>query len=186
MRTPRLAALATLPFLALAACSSSSSSSSITSPSVTTFTTLTTLATPTTAASASPTTTNPPGKFGTKPTVVVPSGPPPTSLVSEDLITGSGAAAKAGDSVSVQYVGVSYTTKQQFDASWDRGQAFSFTLGAQMVIPGWDQGVVGMQVGGRRLLIIPPNLAYGASPPAGSNIPPNDTLIFIVDLVTIG
>ena len=120
-----------------------------------------------------------------KPTVVVPDGAPPAQLVTEDLIVGTGPAAKSGDMVTMQYVGVSYTTKQQFDASWDRGQPFPFTLGAGGVIKGWDQGIVGMQVGGRRELIIPPDLAYGANPPTPA-IPPNDTLIFIVDLVKIG
>ncbi|MHB8593558.1 MAG: FKBP-type peptidyl-prolyl cis-trans isomerase [Acidimicrobiales bacterium] len=128
---------------------------------------------------------SPAGTFGTKPTVVVPSGPPPTQLETHDLIVGSGPAAKAGDNVTVQYVGVSYTTKKQFDASWDRNQAFKFQLGVHQVIAGWDEGVVGMQVGGRRELIIPPNLAYGAQSP-GAGIAANDTLIFIVDLVKIG
>lgn len=85
----------------------------------------------------------------------------------------------------MQYVGVSYTTKQQFDASWDRGQPFGFQLGAGMVIRGWDEGLVGMKVGGRRELIIPPALAYGSQSPT-SAIAPNDTLIFVVDLVKIG
>jgi peptidylprolyl isomerase len=84
----------------------------------------------------------------------------------------------------VQYVGVAYSSKQQFDASWDRGQPLQFVLGEGQVIKGWDEGVVGMQVGGRRELIIPPNLAYGASSP-GAGIAPNDTLIFIVDLLKI-
>ena len=97
---------------------------------------------------------------------------------------GTGPAAKAGDTVSVQYVGVAYSSGKVFDSSWSRGQAFQFPLGEGQVIAGWDQGVVGMQVGGRRELIIPPNLAYGAQSP-GSGIAANDTLIFIVDLVKI-
>ncbi len=97
---------------------------------------------------------------------------------------GTGPAAKAGDRVTVQYVGVAYSTGKVFDASWSRNQPFQFALGQGQVIPGWDQGVVGMQVGGRRELIIPPNLAYGASSP-GAGIAANDTLIFIVDLVKI-
>ena len=116
--------------------------------------------------------------------MVVPPGAPPAQLEVKDLIVGTGPAAKAGDNVTVQYVGVAYSSKKQFDASWDRGQPFSFVLGQGQVIPGWDDGVVGMQVGGRRELIIPPNLAYGANSPSAA-IAANDTLIFIVDLVKI-
>lgn len=119
---------------------------------------------------------------GQKPKVTVPTGAPPKKLVDKELIKGSGPEAKAGDEVTVQYVGVGYQTKEQFDASWDRGEPFTFTLGAGEVIPGWDEGVEGMKVGGRRELIIPPELAYG---PAGS--PPvigkNETLIFVIDLL---
>jgi peptidylprolyl isomerase len=124
------------------------------------------------------------GKAGTKPTVTVPSGPPPTALQKQDLMVGTGAAAVAGKKVSVQYVGVSYSTGKQFDASWDRGQPFSFTLGEGDVIKGWDQGVPGMKVGGRRQLVIPPDLAYG---PAGAppDIGPNATLVFVVDLLSV-
>lgn len=122
------------------------------------------------------------GSKRTKPKVTVPSTPPPKKLVSKDLIPGSGPEAKSGDEVTVQYVGVGYKSKEQFDASWDRGEPFSFRLGAGEVIPGWDQGVEGMKVGGRRELIIPPNLAYGpqGAPPS---IGPNETLIFVVDLL---
>jgi peptidylprolyl isomerase len=122
---------------------------------------------------------------GKKPAVNVPQGNPPTVLEKKDLIVGKGAEAVAGKKVSVQYVGVSYTTKQQFDASWDRGQPFSFVLGEGDVIKGWDQGVPGMKVGGRRQLVIPPGLAYGANgaPPA---IGPNETLVFVVDLLSVG
>ncbi|HVO53915.1 MAG TPA: FKBP-type peptidyl-prolyl cis-trans isomerase [Solirubrobacterales bacterium] len=120
----------------------------------------------------------------TKPKVEVPSGPPPTQLETKELIEGEGAEAKAGDEVTVQYVGVNYKTGKQFDASWDRGEPFPFTLGSNSVIPGWEQGVEGMKVGGRRELIIPPELGYGSAgaPPA---IPPNETLIFVVDLVEV-
>jgi peptidylprolyl isomerase len=120
----------------------------------------------------------------TKPTVTVPSGPPPKQLESKELRQGTGATAKAGDEVTVQYVGVGYESGEQFDASWDRGEPFTFTLGAGEVIPGWDQGVEGMKVGGRRELIIPPELAYGpaGAPPA---IGPNETLIFVIDLVAV-
>ena len=120
----------------------------------------------------------------TKPKVTVPSGPPPKQLEVNDLEEGSGAEAKAGDTVTVQYVGVGYESGEEFDASWDRGEPFPFQLGAGMVIPGWEQGIEGMKVGGRRELIIPPELAYGqaGSPPA---IGPNETLIFVVDLLAV-
>ncbi|MHB8680925.1 MAG: FKBP-type peptidyl-prolyl cis-trans isomerase [Acidimicrobiales bacterium] len=128
---------------------------------------------------------SPAGSFGSKPTVTVPSGPPPDQLLTHDLIEGTGATAQAGNTVTVQYVGVSYCTKQQFDASWDRGQPFSFQLGVHQVIAGWDQGVAGMKVGGRRELVIPPKLAYGSASP-GAGIAPDDTLIFVVDLLQVG
>jgi peptidylprolyl isomerase len=120
-----------------------------------------------------------------KPKVTVPKGPAPKQLVKEDLIKGTGATAKAGDPLTVNYVGVLYSTGKQFDASYDSGQPFPFQLGAGQVIPGWDQGIAGMRVGGRRELIIPPRLAYGpdGSPPT---IPPNATLVFVVDLLSIG
>ena len=120
----------------------------------------------------------------TKPKVTVPSGPPPTKLVENELIEGSGPEAKAGDEVTVNYVGVGYESKEEFDSSWSRSEPFSFALGAGQVIPGWDQGVAGMKVGGRRELIIPAELAYGAagSPPV---IGPNETLIFVVDLLSV-
>jgi peptidylprolyl isomerase len=120
----------------------------------------------------------------TKPKVTVPNGPPPQELETKDLEEGTGAEAKSGDKVTVQYVGVDYKSGKEFDASWNRGEPFSFTLGASEVIPGWDQGIVGMKVGGRRELTIPPELAYGetGAPPA---IPPNETLIFVVDLLEV-
>jgi peptidylprolyl isomerase len=120
-----------------------------------------------------------------KPEIPKPSGSPPTKLESEDIVEGKGKAAKEGDKVSVQYVGVAFSTGTEFDASWDRGEPFEFTLGAGEVIPGWDQGVVGMKEGGRRQLTIPAELAYGAqgSPPA---IGPNETLVFVIDLEKIG
>lgn len=126
------------------------------------------------------------GAEKTKPTVVVPKGaPPPKKLEVKEIEEGTGAEAKSGDEVTVQYVGVNYKSGKEFDASWDRGEPFSFQLGAGMVIPGWDQGVEGMKVGGRRELIIPPELAYGpeGSPPA---IGPNETLIFVIDLLEVG
>jgi peptidylprolyl isomerase len=123
-------------------------------------------------------------KKKTKPKVKIPSGPPPKELVIKDLEEGSGPEAKPGDEVTVQYVGVNYKSGEQFDASWDRGEPFTFALGEGLVIPGWEEGIEGMKPGGRRELIIPPSLGYGSagSPPA---IPPNETLIFVVDLEAI-
>ena len=117
----------------------------------------------------------------TKPVVKPPKGAPPKELEVKDLVEGEGDEAVSGDRVSVDYVGVNYKSGKEFDSSWSRNEPFTFTLGAGEVIPGWDQGVQGMKVGGRRELIIPPELAYGAagSPPA---IPKNETLIFVVDL----
>ena len=120
----------------------------------------------------------------TKPTVEVPDGPPPKTLQVSDIVEGDGPEAKAGDTLSMQYVGVNYSNGEQFDASWDSGQPFSFQLGSGQVIKGWDQGIAGMKVGGRRELIVPPDLGYGAqgSPPA---IGPNETLVFVVDLLDV-
>ena len=121
-----------------------------------------------------------------KPEIPQPSGEPPAELQKTDVVKGKGKAAKAGDLVSVQYVGNSWSTGAQFDASWDRGSEPSqFPLGAGQVIPGWDQGVAGMKKGGRRLLVIPPDLAYGAQSPS-PDIAPNETLVFVVDLKQIG
>lgn len=121
-----------------------------------------------------------------KPTVTVPScAAKPTSLVSRDIVPGSGPAAKAGDSVTVKYDGISWSTKQQFDASWDNGLG-QFTvapLGQAQVIDGWNQGLIGVKKGERRLLIIPPDLGYGAQ--ANGPIAANETLIFVVDVVSI-
>ncbi|HUP70106.1 MAG TPA: FKBP-type peptidyl-prolyl cis-trans isomerase [Acidimicrobiales bacterium] len=122
---------------------------------------------------------------GTKPEVTVPDGPPPAKLEIKDLIEGTGPVAAAGQKVTVHYVGVSYSTKKQFDASWDSGRPFPFQLGAGAVIDGWDQGVPGMKVGGRRQLIIPPDLGYGDRG-AGSDIKPGETLVFVVDLLSVG
>jgi peptidylprolyl isomerase len=127
---------------------------------------------------------SPAGTAGKAPTVVVPTGAPPTELESSDLIVGAGAAAKAGDNISVQYVLATYSARKVIQSSWT-GQPFQFTLGEGQVIPGWDKGVVGMQVGGRRELIIPPSLGYGANSP-GAGIAANDTLVFVVDLLKIG
>lgn len=120
-----------------------------------------------------------------KPVITVPGGEPPTELVIEDLIEGDGQEATAGMQVSVDYAGISWSNGREFDASWNRGQQFSFGLGGGQVIPGWDQGVQGMKVGGRRRLTIPPAMAYGSSG-AGGVIAPNETLIFVVDLRSVG
>ncbi len=122
----------------------------------------------------------------TKPEVALPEGEPSgKALRIDDLVVGDGEEASTGRQVTVHYVGVSWTTGRQFDASWDRGQPFSFRLGAGQVIPGWEQGVAGMRVGGRRSLVIPPQLAYG-SKGAGGAIGPNEHLVFVVDLLALG
>jgi peptidylprolyl isomerase len=120
-----------------------------------------------------------------KPSVTVPEGSPPGELVIEDLVVGEGAVAGAGMSATVDYVGVSWSTGAEFDASWNRNDTFSFNLGGGEVIQGWDQGVQGMKIGGRRHLTIPPEMGYGQSG-AGGVIGPNETLIFVVDLRRLG
>jgi peptidylprolyl isomerase len=119
-----------------------------------------------------------------KPEVDFPDGPPPTDLTVEDLTEGDGAEAAPGRTAVVHYVGVAYSTGEEFDASWNRGEGFEFPLGAGKVIAGWDRGVVGMKVGGRRRLVIPPELAYGDRG-AGAVIAPGETLIFVVDLLDV-
>lgn len=119
-----------------------------------------------------------------KPEFEIPNENPPAELVIEDISVGDGAEAQAGMTVDTHYVGKSWSTGQQFDASWDRGQSLSFPLGAGRVIQGWDQGIVGMKVGGRRKITIPPQLGYG-SQGAGGVIGPNETLVFVVDLVGV-
>jgi peptidylprolyl isomerase len=118
-----------------------------------------------------------------KPEVDFPGGEPPTELEISDIWEGDGAVAKAGDTVQVHYVGVAYSTGEEFDASWSRGEPLEFRLGVGQVIAGWDQGVQGMRVGGRRQLVIPPDLAYGDRG-AGRSIAPGETLIFVCDLVS--
>lgn len=121
----------------------------------------------------------------TKPDVTLPDGEPRgKQLQISDLIVGDGDQAQAGHTAEVHYVGVSWNTGQEFDASWNRGQTFTFRLGSGQVISGWDQGVVGMKVGGRRQLTIPPALAYGAQG-AGGVIGPNEHLVFVVDLISV-
>lgn len=120
-----------------------------------------------------------------KPDVYVPPGEaPPTDLVIEDVEVGDGDEAVSGKEVEVHYVGVAWSNRKQFDASWDRKSTFSFPLGAGRVIQGWDQGVAGMKVGGRRKITIPPKLGYG-SRGAGGAIGPNETLVFVVDLLGV-
>ncbi|MEJ5915630.1 FKBP-type peptidyl-prolyl cis-trans isomerase [Pseudokineococcus sp. 1T1Z-3] len=116
-----------------------------------------------------------------KPTVEIPATDPPAALELEELVVGDGEEAVAGATVSAHYVGVSWSTGTQFDASWDRGQPLSFRLGAGQVIEGWDTGIQGMRVGGRRRITIPPHLGYGdrGAPPV---IAPGETLVFVVDL----
>ena len=172
----RLLPLATVLVALLAGCGddkseSAAETSTITSP---------------TEAAPTPTETAPaaPATEGEKPTVAKPEGDPPTKLVKKDLKKGTGAAATDGDTLTVHYVGVAWSTGEEFDASWDRGQPFDFQLGAGMVIKGWDQGLEGMKEGGQRRLEIPSELAYGpqGSPPA---IGPDEALVFVVDLVKV-
>ena len=118
-----------------------------------------------------------------KPEVDFPEGEAPKELEITDIWEGDGKVASPGDTVGVHYVGVSYSTGEEFDASWDRGEPLSFRLGAGQVIAGWDQGVQGMKVGGRRQLVIPPDLAYG-NRGAANVIAPGETLIFVCDLVS--
>src|SRR3979490_3252131 len=120
-----------------------------------------------------------------KPEVVVPPDEPPSyQLELEDIVVGSGDEAVSGSIVEVHYVGVSWKTGKQFDASWDRGNTFKFGLGKGQVIAGWDQGVTGMKVGGRRRITIPPLLAYG-NRGAGGGMGPDETLVFVVDLIAV-
>jgi len=159
----------------------------------------TTPTTTTTASSSSTTTTtsataasyppvaqpSPAGTWGKAPTVTVPTGKPPTTMEVSNLITGTGAVAKDGDTVKVEYVLATYSTRKVIQSSWT-AQPFSFLLGANppTVIEGWEDGVVGMRVGGRRELVIPPSLGYGASSP-GAGIAKNDTLVFVIDLLNV-
>ena len=119
-----------------------------------------------------------------KPAVTIPEGTPPAELGIEDLAEGTGDEARPGSHVDVHYVGVAWSTGEEFDSSWSRNEPLDFPLGRGHVIQGWDDGVAGMKVGGRRRLTIPPALAYG---PAGIGgvIAPNETLVFVVDLVGV-
>ncbi len=119
-----------------------------------------------------------------KPVIEPPTGEPPATLEITDLWEGDGDLATPGATVTVHYAGVAFSTGQEFDASWNRGAPFRFPLGGGQVIAGWDQGVAGMKVGGRRKLVIPPDLGYG-SRGAGGVIKPGETLIFVVDLLAV-
>ena len=171
-RRPLALTLTAALALAAAGCGSSNDNSSSSSSAASTEAS-TTQAAPATA------------KPRSKPTVKVPGGQPPKKLVVKDLIVGTGPAAKVGDPITVNYIGVNFQGGKMFDNSYDRGQPFPFQLGGGQVIPGWDSGLVGMKVGGRRQLTIPPSLAYGpqGQPPT---IKPNETLVFVVDLLSIG
>lgn len=171
MRVP-ISIVALCAVLALAGCGSGSDSSTGSTESTST------------EGSTTPAKQSEPGAKKTKPKVAVPKGAPPKQLVVKELEEGTGAEAKTGDQVTVQYVGVNYKNGKEFDSSWSRNEPFAFQLGVGQVIPGWDQGIEGMKVGGRRELIIPPELAYGeaGSPPA---IGPNETLVFVVDLLAV-
>ncbi len=119
-----------------------------------------------------------------KPEIDFPDSPPPADLVLTDIVVGEGAEAAAGTTVVAHYVGVAHSSGEEFDASYNRGEPLSFRLGVGQVIAGWDEGIAGMKVGGRRQLVIPPHLAYGDRG-AGSAIAPGETLIFVVDLVDV-
>jgi peptidylprolyl isomerase len=176
--SPRLGlSLATLGAAALiAGCGGSSSSSSIKPGVENTSAEALVEHTTTPATPAS-------GPLATEPTITPPKGSAPKTLVIHEIVKGTGAEAKAGESVTVNYVGALYSNGKVFNASWETKEPFTFTLGEGQVIPGWDKGVPGMRVGGRRELIIPAELAYGkkGSPP---KIPPNSPLIFVVDLLS--
>ncbi|HEY5383828.1 MAG TPA: FKBP-type peptidyl-prolyl cis-trans isomerase [Acidimicrobiales bacterium] len=192
-RTLALMALAAAGALSLAACSSSPSNSSSAAKVSsntgnghdTTTTSTTPTATPATITPIAAADLSPAGTAGQAPTITVPSGNPPTGLESADLIVGTGREAAAGDQVTVQYVLATYSAGKVIQSSWT-SQPFTFTLGQGQVIPGWDQGVPGMHEGGRRELIIPPSLGYGANPPQGAaGIAANDTLVFVIDLLKV-
>ena len=141
----------------------------------------------TTASSTTTTTAStpkPPPAIAKKPVVSVPKGPAPTKLVTKDLVTGTGKTVKAGQTVTVNYVGVLYKNGKEFDSSWSRNQPATFPLKTGGLIEGWVKGIPGMKVGGRRELIIPASMAYGKKG-SGSTIPPNSPLVFVVDLLSI-
>jgi peptidylprolyl isomerase len=176
----------------LAACGSSNKTADIPSGSGDTSAATATTTTTTTETTAKPTFAKPTAEIkkiaaavGTsttkKPKIIKPSGKPPTQLTVVDIVPGKGVGAQSGDSVTVDYAGDSWSTGKEFDASWKRGQAFPLTLGQGSVIKGWDDGLIGMKPGGRRLLVIPPDMGYGANG-SGTTIKPNETLVFVVDM----
>ncbi|WP_327419766.1 FKBP-type peptidyl-prolyl cis-trans isomerase [Streptomyces sp. NBC_01527] len=120
----------------------------------------------------------------TKPEIDLPGGDAPTELTTRDLVVGDGLEAKPGRVVQVHYVGVTFESRKEFDTSWDRGQTFKFAVGGGKVIKGWDRGVRGMKVGGRREIIVPPRLGYGNQSPSPL-IPAGSTLVFVVDLLSV-
>jgi FKBP-type peptidyl-prolyl cis-trans isomerase len=120
----------------------------------------------------------------TKPEIVLPEGDAPTELTIRDLVVGGGPEAKPGNVVQVHYVGVTFESGKEFDASWDRGQPFKFAVGGGRVIKGWDRGIRGMKVGGRREIVVPPRLGYGKQSPTPL-IPAGSTLVFVVDLLSV-
>jgi peptidylprolyl isomerase len=173
---------------AVAGCGSSAASGIVLAPSggstadsstATTSTTATATTTATTASVPTPTS----GPLSTEPKVTVPKGAAPKTLQVKDLIKGTGATAKVGSTITVNYVGALYKTGKVFDASWERKQTFTTTLASSAVISGWVKGIPGMKVGGRRELIIPPSEAYGSTATGG--IPANSTLIFVIDLLKV-
>jgi peptidylprolyl isomerase len=189
LKASMTAVAAAAAVLGLAACGGSSTTGGVvlapgggpTNTTISTVTATTTTATTTTASVATPTS----GPLSKEPTIKLPKAPAPKKLVATNLIKGTGTAAAKGDTVYVNYVGELYKNGKLFDASWKDtpGKTFSFVLGEGQVIPGWDQGVAGMKVGGRRELIIPPSLAYKNQ--ANGSIPANSTLIFVVDLIKV-
>ncbi len=184
MSGPRYWLLLALPGLALSLAGCGGSASSIAKPTTTIVASVGGGGSSSAIAAIPITDRSPAGTAGTAPNVVVPPGPPPTRLESANLIVGTGPAAADGDLLTVQYVLATYSTRMVVQSSWT-SQPFQFTLGEGQVIQGWDEGVLGMKVGGRRELIIPPSLGYGAQSP-GTGISSNDTLVFIVDLLKIG
>jgi peptidylprolyl isomerase len=184
LRRPSAAAAALATAALVAGCGSSHPTSSITVGNESASSSASSPAAPATSPTKSGSGQTPTsGPLSKQPVVKPPSGPAPAKLAVKDLVVGTGPAAKSGETVSVNYVGVLYKGGKEFDASWKRNQPLTFPLGQGQVIPGWDQGVPGMKVGGRRELIIPAALAYGAQGSQG--IPPNSPLVFVVDLLGI-
>ena len=171
-KAPLTACLAVLATITLAACGSSKAPGVELAPSA--------------GATQAPVATTPkvPAAIATKPTVTAPASCTNKQLIKNDLITGTGQTAQPGQTVTVNYVGILCKTGKEFDSSWQRNQPFTTALTTGSVIPGWVQGIPGMKVGGRRELIIPSNLAYGKAG-SGATIPPNSTLVFVVDLISV-